>query len=321
MSTSIFPKGEEVSRAVGNDSKSGGQTTRIHLNRDSLVNEHQLIISVAQSFTGVPTSVDAGRFIKNITVETDAGNLFRCSGTGAVLMEGFYEQQATIEATLAVSSVAKFPLDLHYEMPEALRDMLTSVEASDLSGFDLVIQWADDNDNGFLGGTVPLVATYTVEVISKDMPDMQGLGLGDGLHNGVGQFKRFVEEKLANSTVSGTQAAVRLVVANNTRAVAMIVEDWTGGVFVGRRNDIITNVRLVLGGRERRKSSFDAIRFENVTRRGVSVTGLAVLDFGDDEVGFLNLENAAEALVEYDAVLPAGVTAFAVRFVQDYTRG
>jgi hypothetical protein len=319
--SSIFPRTELIERIIGSVvAAAAGTTSRIPLNRDSLIKEHLLLISVAQSFTGAPTSCDPGRFIKNISVETDKGTLFRASGAAMYHMSQFFEKDAAAENVLSTSSTSLFMIDLHYENSGAERDLAAAIEASQLNSFDLVIEWASDAENGFLGGTTPAAASYGVTVVSKDLPDLQHTGDHDGPMRGAAQYAHFVEEQVKDGSTAGAQAPVRLMVGNSTRAVMLVVEDTTGGSFVSARNDILTNISLVIAGKQRRKVNMDIVRFGNKADRGFSEAGVCVLDWEDDEIGFLNLENVAEAMLEYDAALPSGVTAFRVRILQDYTR-
>ena len=329
MSTSLFPKTEVVQRTVGKvTGAAGGTTSRITLNKDSLVAEHSILIDVAQAFGGaVPTSVEPGRFIKSVTLETDKGSLIRASGAALYELARYTEDGSKVVSTLGANSTAKFMLDLHYELDGGKRDLATALESHVLSSFDLVIEWAADTDNGFIGGGSPAAASYNAEVVSKDYPSLMNIGVhevdeeGDpNPMHGVAQFVHFVEEQVREGASAGTQAPVRLMVGNSTRFIGLIVEDISGGTYNGRRDDILTNVRLVIGGKERRKVSFDFLRHDNAAVRGFDQAGVAFLDWGDDEIGFLSLEDVAEALLEFDTNLPGGVTNFRVRVIQDYVR-
>jgi len=328
MATSLFPKSESVERNVAKVSAAaGGTTSRVVLNKDSLISEHSLLVSVAQSFAGAPTSVEPGRFIKSISIETDNGTIVRAAGTSLYELMRFTETGSKEVSTLAANSTARFMIDLHYELDGAKRDLATAIEASVLSTFDLVIEWASDSDNGFLGGTTPAAASYDVEVISRDYPDLQHIGDSevdaegnDNPHFGVAQFVHFSEEQVKNGSTAGALEAFRMIVGNSTRFIALVAEDTTGGAYVGRRDDIVTDIKLIIGGQERRKVSWNYVRHENTSSRSFDHVGVAILDWGDDEVGFLNLEDEAEALLEVTTALPTGVTAFRIRALQDYVR-
>jgi hypothetical protein len=328
MTASLFPKTESVHRSVAKvTGAAGGSTSRIVLNKDSLIAEHALIVDVAQTFTGAPTAAEMGRFIKGITIETDKGSLIRASGATLYELARFTESGSKEVIALGTSSAARFMLDLHYELDGGRRDLSTALESSVLANVALVIEWAADADNGFIGGTGPGAASYSAEVVSRDFPDMQHVGAMEldesGELNplyGVAQFVHFTEEQVREGASAGTQSPVRLMVGNSTRFIGLVVEDTSGGAYVGRRDDILQNIRLVIGGKERRKVSFNYLRHDNAAKRSFDQVGVAFMDWGDDEVGFLNLEDAAEALLEFDTALPAGVTAFRVRVVQDYVR-
>ncbi len=321
MADSIFPKAERIDRSVAKVTAAGGAVSRIPLNKDSLVAEHALLVNVSQTFAGAPTSFEAGRAIKALRVETDKGTLVRASGAALYELARLTEGAGRETSTLGTTSTAQFLLDVHYENDDAKRDLATAIEAHKMSQFDLVIEWADDADNCFIGGTTPGAASYTCEVVSRDYPDLKDVGeFEDTAHFGTGQFAHLVEEQVAEGTTAGKQPAIRLMVGGNTRFIGLVAEDVSGGSYVGRVDNLITDVSLVIGGRERRKVPFQYLRHDNAAKRGYNVNGVAFMDWGDDELGFLNLEDAAEALLEVTTASVSGVTNWRIRVVQDYTR-
>lgn len=321
MGYSIIPAGTRNQRQNEVHTGVAGQDIHHQLNRSSLVKEHKLIVEISQNFSAAPTSVDIGRAFDTIRVEHDGDhNPFNISGSNLVHMNNFFEGATLIESNLIVgTSTLKFALDLHYAMPETYRSMISAIEASVLTTFDLFMRVASDTDNAFRGGTSSGAASVTVSSISIDYPSMVDIGERIPELVGIGAASRSVTEKNAPITTGGKQSPIMLTTGGLVHAVMLVVEDWTGGSFVGYRNDVVTDVQLLRGGDDPIKDTFFGIRSDNVSERGIDRLhdGVAVIDFGDDESGFLDLRHVAQPRLEYNVSLPAGVTDAKMFVIQD----
>jgi len=312
---SLFEKTTLVRDRVGNYSLTNADTFRVAIPRATLTDELKLICTVTQGFTGIPTAVNPERFIKRISVETSQ-KVIDLSGMMAYRIAEFYEQGALVETVLAATSTCKFSLDLFFSNPSAKLDLMTALDSTSETNFTLVIEMASDTANGFVGGTVPLVATMAVELVNYNLPAMMGSS------DLIASERLFMVEKSKPYTVAGILEGIAIEVKNNTRAIAICVEDMTGGVFVGYRNDILKDVLLKDGGTVAFQGSFDLLRHDNYDERNANMLGFAVLDFHNDEIGFLNLNGVQDLILGLEAVstLPAGVTAYRVTVAQIFSR-
>lgn len=300
MAKSNIRKSEMIIRAAGTDTKAGGQRSRIALNKEGLLAEHRVSVSVSQANSGTdPTSCDVRRFIKNIELQVTGGKRFACSGHMAYDLHRLTEGIAAPVTSLGATSTAVFSFELHHEMDGALYDMLTAIRGSDMAMLDLVIDWADDADNGFIGQTSPAAASYTVSVVEKSFPGMLALP-------GVGSLKQFVEEQAIPGTTTGRQADVRLSGDNSTRFITIHAFDTTTGVAVPS-DAVLDSVKVVVNGLEKRVMSWREIREETGSGREVDEPGFGALDWGDDEAGFLDLMGVNDPRLQY--VVAAGAPA------------
>jgi hypothetical protein len=178
-----------------------------------------------------------------------------------------------------------------------------------------VLTFAADAANGFKGGVGPAAATYQVQVESYDremLTDVQfGSLLGVAKHYAVSLGQ-------ANGAAAGQQADVQLITGNRMRFLVMHAYDTTGAAPV-LSDAVMGNVRININGRDWRVTDGASIRQDNVAKRGFDQTGVYVVDFGDDENGFLDLSAVNQARLQWDVLagVPAGWT---VDFAQDYTQ-
>jgi len=322
MTTSVFTKTQESIRNVGNKTGSATGEVRIPLNHDHLTAEHVLVIEAAQSFAGAPTSSEVGMFIDTIALETDCGARIHLDGMSLVELSKFTENQATPAVVLGTSSTARFAVDLHHENDNAVRDLLTALKTREFSQLDLVINFAPDATNGFIGGTTPGVASYVATVYAKtfdDLTEAAGIDVDGNEYAQVGLSQHIATGQLINGSTTGEQQPIRLSPKNMTRFIQLLSLANASGVLT-RSDDIIDNVRLVVNGREVRNQKFKHIQMDNEAKRNVVRlnSGVAALDFGDDEVGFLNLMDVQEALLYYS--IDSSVSgSWQLRIAQDYS--
>lgn len=315
MATSRYTKKTKALRRIATGAAVGGQTLRLQLNRDWLVSEHRVGIQVAQVFAGGdPTAVDVRDFITSCAVETSDGRRVFLTGPQAYDIGRFFEDASNVTSDLTVAS-ASYSFDVHYENASALLDLLTALRSNEYTTIDLVITFAADAANGFKGGVAPAAAAYTVQVESGDREMLTSNQFGSLL--GVAKHYQTSIGAVVGAT-AGAQADVQLITGNRTRCVMMHAYDTTGAVPV-LSNGILGNVRININGRDFRVTDGQGIQDNNVAYRGFDQVGVYVVDFGDDEQGFLDLAAVNQARFQWDvaAGAPAG---WNVEFSQDYTQ-
>ncbi len=315
MGQSKYLKRTKAIRTVATGTGTSGGTTRFQLNRDWLVAEHKINIGVSQANSGTdPTSVDVRDFIATVALETSDGRRVFLTGAQAYDLGRFTEQSSAVVNTLGATSTSQYAFDLHHENDGALLDLLTALRSNEFSTVDLVLTFNAAGSDGFKGGTAPAAAAYTISVMSEDyemLADTQfGALLGSGKH---------YQEKLGSKTgtAAGSQPDIDLITGCLTRFIALHAYDTTGVATLA--NTIVGNLRLNINGRDTRVLTGREIQCENIASRGFDQTGVYVLDFGDDENGWLDLRNVQQAKLQWDALTgaPAG---FRVDVAQDFTR-
>lgn len=316
---SLIRKSTPVIRLDGAGVGVGGGQTRIQLKKESLMAEHLVRIQVSQVFAGiVPAQADVRRFIQDISIETSNGRRKFLTGYQAYDLGRFTENQPAPVVTLGATSTADFLLNIHHENDAALYDLYAAIDAARLTSFDLVINWNADNANGFIGGTLPAAAAYTVTARSLGYPGL--------LKDVNGQRRPWIErfehrsESIVQPNVAGagTQYEMRLVSGNLTRQIMLHSFDPTTGAYPNQPVDTtINNIRIVLDGDEKFVSTFLENRKLNAGVRAFNVVGCTVIDFGDDEEGWLDLRGVNEPKVQFD-VAAGAPAASTVTLAQDY---
>lgn len=309
MSKSNIRKTELVIRAAGSDNKLGGQRSRIALNKEGLLSEHRINVRVSQANTlNDPASCDVRKFIKNIELQTTDGKRFSGDGFLAYDLNRLTEKMAAPVIVLGATSTAEFSFELHHELDGALHDLITAIRGGLMGQLDLVIDWADDANNGFIGQTGAGVASYAASVTEKNYPAMVAV-------NGVGMLKQFVESQPANGTTTGRQGDMRLAGENSTRFVVVHAFDNATGL---PSDAVMDNVSIVIKGEEKRIVTWREMR-DAAAARDVDVIGLGLLDWGDDEAGFLDLMTVNDPRLQY--VIAAGApAAWRVHFGQVFVK-
>ncbi len=338
MSTSVYRKPQAVVRNVGNKSLSGAGEIRIPLNKDHLTAEHQVAVSFSQSFTTAPTAMgDLAPVIRNVSLQTDKGTLVNADGLSIVNLSALTEQQPSQRKTVGTTSTGMLVFDLHHENDGALQDLLSALESGEFSGLDLVLDLADPNAVGvYTGGAGASGLTFTVRVNAKTYPDLTGVGKLDAFQTvdpetgeaietpneyaGIGSALHHVATQVMTGTTSGDQQPVRLQAKGALlRFLQLATLDTTGANPVPS-DAIIDEVRLVVGGTQVFQGTFHELQAENEAKRAVSRlnSGVAAIDYGDDEVGFLDIAENNEALL-YIRVAAGAPASWEIRLTEDFT--
>jgi len=300
---------------------------RLDLKRDMVFSEHVLAVSVSQvGFTVVPTSFDIGRFFERVTFQTADGERYNLTGKALAEFSRFFEQQSTPRVTLAATSTADFSLEIHHELVDDLMDYACSLLGYDYSQLTVELTPAPVTDNGFIGGTTPGNATYTVRAISygqrgwnyANLPDAQGNvrmpDLGEAVH--------YVRSQFANISANGSGEFL-LKGDVRARTYHLICEDFTGGVHVSYMDTLLSNLRLNVAGDIIEARQFLDLKDENEHERGYISTGVSVIDFGDNLLqSHLDLRGIKDVRLEYDVIgITGGVTAGRIELIENYSKG
>lgn len=307
----------------------GGQQIRIPLNKQSLVENQLVRIQASQTYAVVPTfnagtAPDVRRFITSLSVETSDGRRKFMTGYEAYDFGRFTEQGDAPVVQSAVSPcTADYMFTLHHSNDKALHDMMAAIDAARLNTFDLVIQFALDTNNGFTGtnaaGTTPGITAYSVTVRNENYPGM--MNDAEGNLNGFVEALRHVNETqtVVGAGGAGTTAPLlRLTAGNKTRFIMIHSFDTTNANAVLLPSDnVISNIRLNINGQERRITDYLTQQKVNQANRQFFIRGCIVLDFGNDEAGWLDLRGVAEPYLSYDlaAAVPAN---WRIDFAQEY---
>ena len=321
--TTLYTKKCRAVRRVASGTSSGGQTLRLALNRDWLIEEHRVNIQVSQGFAVAPASVDVRDFVAAIAIESSDGRRVFLTGAQAYDFGRLTETASPVTAVLGTTSTAAWAIDIHYAMDEMTHDMITALRSNELSTLDLVITFATDvvNVNGFKGGTTPAATTngYSVQVESIEYEMLNDVVKSGerGTATKLGIMSHTSDKQEVQGTSTGSQPDFQLVVGNLTRFITLHVYNNSGAAPV-LSDAILGNVRINLNGRDWRATDAKAIRADNGSTRGINYTGFYVLDFGDELTSMLDLTKVQQCKLQWDVV--SGSPAWKVVLGQDYAR-
>jgi hypothetical protein len=327
MKNSKFTKTAPSKRLDGTATGVGGGQIRIPLKKESLMAEHQVRVQASQIYgTNFPSSSDVRRFITNVAIETSDGRRVFLTGYQAIDLAKLTETYPSVPVTTGtaggasggVASTADFQFAIHHQNDGAVADMLAAIPAGQLTTFDLVLDLAADANNGFIGGTGTIgVTSYTATARSVGYPDMLQNAQG-AINPFVGTLRHIAERQVVQSTAgAGTSFDVRLTSGNLTRFLMIHTFDNTGAAAV-LSDAVMNNIRVVINGEEKHISTFLEDRKSNTKERNFNYTGVIVIDFGDDEAGWLNLQGVAEPKLTFD-VAGSPPANWIVTVAQDYS--
>lgn len=289
--SSLVQKTERIDREHAVDTKVSaggvGAQFRLPLKRDSLLAELIIHVSLSQVFAVAPTASDVRRAFKSISIESGDGERLVNVPFHVVYDLGrFTESASTAAVVLGTPSTANFAFEIHFEADAAKHDALSFFRTKDLSDLTLVMDMADDASGVFSGGTTPGAQTMTVVVAAEEYPDM----LADPVWGSIRKVLR--AETTANETSTGDKT-VKLRGRNATRFIIIHAFDMSGAVPV-LSDAFLNSVTIQIGERVKKKIRATAIRQDNISKRGVNLTGVYVIDQGDDETSWLDFTDAGE---------------------------
>ncbi len=324
---SIFSKMPHGRRNVANGNGAtnvaNGQIS-LDLNKDFLTEEHIVTLSIAQAFTGAPTSSDVRRFFSKLEIASNEGTIFTAGFDQIYDLMRFAEMASAPQIVLGMAATANFSFTLHHSNDRATLDLLTALQTANFSTLRLILTIAPDASNGFIGGTGPGVATYQVAVDTEEIPDpaFSGRSPVDRQKITYGKARHWckaMQEVDSNSTAATTQN-ILLECGGRVRFIAFHTYNTTGALPV-LANGIVNTVSLSSNGVDYAvNKSFLALQQANLAKRNFNQVGVAVLDMGDDPKGWIPLENVNTAKLVYTTLAgtPAGWT---VKVCQDHTTG
>ena len=320
MATSKYTKRTRAVRRIASGSSTSGAQLRLQLNRDHLIAEHKINVLATQTYAGgAPTSVDVRDFIASVALETSDGRRVFLTGAQAYDLGRWTESNVLVSNSAfgTGANTSRFSFEIHHENDGALLDLLTALRSNELSTVDLVLTFPALGANGFKGGTTATACAYDVTVDSFDYEMLTETQFGQPL----GSAKHY-QEKLGSKTgtAAGSQPDIDLITGNLTRFIVLHAYDTATTAVPTLADTIIGNLRLNVNGRDYLVSNGVELRQMNVLKRGVNSAGLFIIDFGDDENGWLDLRNVQQAKLQWDVLAgtPAG---YRVDVSQDFTRG
>jgi len=344
MATSAYPKTNAIIRNVATAQKAAtvaGQNVeiRLPLNRDTLTVEQQVTITVnatgAAALATPPTDLlmHVAQVVDSISIETDKGSLIIGDGQSIVAISSFTENQPTPKFN-DIGGFLSLTFDLHHENDSALHDLITAVETGILSKNDIVVRFKDPFAAGvFAAGATPSLPIYDVRVNAELLPDLEGRGSVDLVedvdtetgevyelpnpHFGVASMSHHIRTQTIKPTGAGRTNFIMMSAGSALRFASLMSIDNITGLPV---DNALGQVSLVVNGQEIRSMMFDEIQASNQSKRAFSHAGVAIVDFGDDEDGFLDLSDVSEARL-FVEVLTTAPAALDVRLCEDYTAG
>lgn len=320
MGRRAFPRSKTGSGATNIN----GGVIHIDIDRVWLVNRFTIAVSVAQSFTGVPSSSDVRRFFTSAQLIVDKGEGQKMTFYQLYDLARINKQAPAPVVVLAANSTAVFLFDLHAQNDGAIGDLITSLLSGKYSTLALELTIAPDATNGFIGGTVPQVATYSVEVMPHEMRD-QTPPKRDDQSGGWGIAERVIKNQ---SVILTTQAALEqdVILTSGGRCRYVTIHAFDAGSY-GNPTDAIFNngARISMevdGFKYYENTLLSAIKQSNVNDRNIPATGMVLLDFGDDPHGWPDMRNAKD--IKFHLSIPASANmpaAGRLEIGQDYTKG
>lgn len=315
MTSSLYPQGTKNLRPVASDSLSAGAKTTLRLNKDHLINEHEIYFDLTATFADATTAyseVDLGALVSNIALNVSGsnqnGNQIRMDGLTARIMGAVHETQDVADVSVGTTTTVSMMIDLHHAMEDASRSLLTALRGDLATSIDLEITMAPLADwllaftvGG--AGAAPTAATGTVTVYSHELQVADYDQLPE-----VGSRNHF-QVMFAEEVASSGNLTINLDTGNRTRGLLVVVDDGDGALD----DDLVSDVSLVVAGVVRLQSKFSHMRRRAVKYNGLDYEGVIYYEFSDWDVGFLDLTTIQQARLVFTTT-----DAARVRVVQDY---
>lgn len=307
----------------GSTAINGGIIT-IPLDLTWLVESTRVLVSVAQAFTGAPTSYDVRRFFKKAQFVVSDGDGFKLNFHAAYDLSRLAEMGVAPVVSLGTSATAKFSFAFHHAMNASINGMITCLLSGKYSNLALELTVADDATNGFIGGTTPLVATYGVEVYPSEYRNMTPVHRGDQAQGWGCASHHAAQLSTISGGVAGVDQDVLLKSGNKTRYMIMHAFDaasngsLTDAVFA---NGAMVSME-VNGYPIYDNTSLMYVREHMVNKNNFLSAGVIVLDAGSDPHQWWDFRHEKSPKIRVNipasASLPA---AWRLEIAQDYVIG
>ncbi len=302
---SLYTKFIRTVRKVASGVGSATNAVTLVLNKDYLLSELTVKIAAAQTWGVAPSSSDVRDFIKEISLEVSggkqSGKVFTLDGAQFYDLARLTESAPAPVVVLGANSSALFSSEAHLELDGCNYDLHTALRTGDYSTITMRLTFNADNANGFKGGGGAVgVASYTVSVEAQCYPSMTPTTEAEKASVSQGSLAHRIDSQALAIPATGNQADIRLKTGTINRFVMFHTRNAGGALADG----IIGNIRLSMAGVDGdvRDLPFTSIQAENAVKRGLALTGVGVIDFGDDLAGFLDASKVNELKIQWDAL-------------------
>jgi hypothetical protein len=312
---SDFRKGFMQTRTVDNASASTSTAVtpvKLRLNKDNLTSAHIINFAASQAFSADPTGSDVRRALDSIVLELNggpkAGTTLSLGGFLAYELSRFTENQPSPVVSLPSggtggTATATWALDLHHVMDSARNDFQTALQTGLYDSIDLTLNLSTTANQIFTGGTASGAVSYVISADAHDFPVFPvqpNIAMVASAQQIVGGFNK-------SASGAGDGDDVLLISGSNkTRFIGIEARDGSNVL-----SDSVVGDIEIQAGNWIYKTNFAKVQQQNVHSRGYDQTGFAFLDFGDDPMGWLPLENVKDARLKWKAL-----AACTVKFAQ-----
>ena len=311
MDMTLYRKGFRQITPVASDITvaTAGVQSIYFLNKDYLTEAWKMDMTFTQQFTGVaPTGFNVATAILNAQLEFSGGRkggngvAINLSGTELVNLMRFTEApQASVFSggnITTTPAVLVTTVHLHTQFDAALNDLMSARFTADYSQITLTINWGT---SVFTGGTTPgaLNIANSIKALAYPRPDKMIAGANGG---SIGAAKQVFQSSLKTPSGAGSGDDMLLKTGSLVRFIGITTD--VGGVA---DDGVVGNIQLLFHGINY-QASFLGLKLSNILHRsGWYQPGMAVIDFGDDPSGFLDLSGVNEARMQWTALKAGNV--------------
>lgn len=326
--SSILPKPpfarRHIATVTGAVLTNAGQI-KIPLDMGMLIEEHVINVDMSQTFgTNPPTAFDPRKCFTKVELVSSLGTHVSCDGyqfyDAARITERSSGNTVAYGAGSGAAATASFSMDLHHTMDGAHRDLLTALRSADVSGLALILTVAPDATSGFSGGSGTIgAAAYTVRVEEKSLPGLSGKTKADRDRISYGNA---VHRLIGLGEISGGAAATsqqfKLKTGNKFRFLLLHCHSVTGGAPA---DGIVDEISLTINGVDYlRNVKATDLRQDAIKHRSLDVTGLILIDCGDDAGQWPDLRGLNEIKMDVKTLATAPAS-WRVTCAQDFVEG
>jgi len=298
----------------------------IDLDRTWLLEKLAVVVTVTQGFTGAPTSSDVRRFFSQMQILVDQGNGMKANFAAAYDLFRLLKPQAPAPVVvLGAASSATFTFEINFAQLLAIGSLSTALLSGRYATLALELTVAPDANNGFIGGTVPQVAQYSVECMPFEMRDQTPASRGDQ-GSGWGVAERVLKQQ-ANLPITQNGGEFDIILSSGGKTRFVVMHCFDAATYGNLTDAIINNgARLSMeldGFKHYENTLLSAVKLVNIQDRGaMPATGVVLMDFGDDPKQWADMRRAKD--IKFHLSVPASANLPAsgrIEICQDYTVG